>query len=182
MAFYENQNTIQIHRNLPQKGTTKPFLTVDTSIIFDAMNALTGTEFKTYMYLLCNANGFYLDFSPQHIGKTTGISRDSARSAFKTMEDKGYIVERKKGSYDFYDIPRPAPQVKEPQTTALAADPTPAPQDPVADPERTASGDAYSWKNIRTGISSRFEKKKPSVLQTYDLDEEIRKWDAEGWE
>ena len=108
---YFNQNTIIIHRDMPEKGKGKdrPFIVAHQDNIVEAMNELDGTSFKVYMLFLFNQNGFVVDYSPQHISNAIGMSRDSARAAIKKMEDKGFLIRRSEGNYDFYEMSRPQP-------------------------------------------------------------------------
>lgn len=108
---YFNQNTIIIHRDMPEKGKGKdrPFIYAHQDNIVEAMSELDGTSFKVYMLFLFNQNGFAVDYSPQHISNAIGMCRDSARAAIKKLEDKGFLIRRSEGNYDFYEMSRPQP-------------------------------------------------------------------------
>lgn len=47
-----------------------------------------------------------MEFSPQYVSNTYGISLTSARRALKELEEAGYIVEKSSSRYEFYDIPQ----------------------------------------------------------------------------
>lgn len=117
MAQFAYQNTLTINRDQVQKGTgkTEPYLTAYRKNLVEAMNELSGTAFKVYVFLLCNANSYKLDFSPAHIAREIGISRDSARSALAEFERKGYLALVKNTSiltgvsyYNFFEERNPS--------------------------------------------------------------------------
>ena len=117
MAQYAYQNTLTINREPVQKGTgkTEPYLIAYKRNLVEAMNELSGTAFKVYVYLLCNVSSYKMEFSPAHIAREIGISRDSARSALAEFERKGYLYLVKNTSiltgvsyYDFFEERKPA--------------------------------------------------------------------------
>lgn len=117
MAQFANQNTLTINREQVEKGTGKnePYLIAYKKNLVEAMNELTGTAFKVYVYLLCNINKYKMDYSPAYIAREIGISRDSARSALKEFERKGYMKLIRNTSiltdvsqYDFFEERKPA--------------------------------------------------------------------------
>lgn len=103
---YANQKLIVIHRNIPEKNTKEPYLCIHTDRIETAAKNLNNTAFKLYMYLVCNANNFKLEFSPQFISNTYGISLTSARRAIQELIDAGYVVEESGNRYEFYEVPQ----------------------------------------------------------------------------
>ena len=56
------------------------------------MYNLSGNEFKLWTYFADNANGYKMDFYPSDFIRTAGVSYDTYRRAFKTLEKKGYII------------------------------------------------------------------------------------------
>lgn len=106
MAEYANQNRVIIHKEKVPTGTGKerPFLLSFRDNLMEAMNDLSGTGFKVYIYLLCNSNNYTIDFSPAHISKEIGISKDSARSSLKEFERKGYLKVLGASKYDFFEV------------------------------------------------------------------------------
>lgn len=117
MAQFAYQNTLTINREQVEKGTGKnePYLIAYKKNLVEAMNELTGTAFKVYVYLLCNINNYKMDYSPAYIAREIGISRDSARSALTEFEKKGYMKLVRNTSiltgvsqYDFFEERKPA--------------------------------------------------------------------------
>lgn len=109
MPEYAYQRSVQIHRkNVKTEETRQPFLAAYTSNLYEAMKRLNGTEFKVYLYLLSNKNGYSFDFSPQEVANKTGVCRDSARNAFDAMIHKSFIIPTLDGKYEFYEVANPA--------------------------------------------------------------------------
>ena len=117
MAQFAYQNTLTINRDPVQKRTGKlePYLISYKKNLVEAMNELSGTAFKVYVFLLCNASSYTMDYSPAYIAREIGISRDSARSALSEFERKGYMTLIKNTSiltgvslYDFFEERKPA--------------------------------------------------------------------------
>lgn len=137
MAQFAYQNTLTINREPVQKGTgkTEPYLISYKKNLVEAMNELSGTAFKVYVYLLCNINDYKIDYSPAHIAREIGIGRDSARSAIAEFERKGYVSLIKSTTlsgvshYDFFEERNPARAARQ-QTDA------PVPARPVG----------YTWE------------------------------------
>lgn len=103
---YANQKFITINRTLPEKNTKEPYLCIYNSTLETAAKLLNNTAFKLYICLVSNANNFKMEFSPQYVSNTYGISLTSARRALKELEEAGYIVEKSSSRYEFYDIPQ----------------------------------------------------------------------------
>lgn len=103
---YANQKIITINRTLPEKNTKEAYLCIYTDRIQQAAKNLNNTAFKLYMCLVMNANNFNLEFSPQYISNTYGISLTSARRAIDELIAAGYVVEERNNRYSFYELPQ----------------------------------------------------------------------------
>ena len=100
-----NQKIVVIHKANKQKD---PFV----SLNLDTMGAVykdLGNGYTFYFYLcLCgNADGFNLEFSPQHFKDRFGLPISTTHDQFKKLEAKGYLVRKNENSniYDFYSEP-----------------------------------------------------------------------------
>lgn len=104
-AQYANQNIITIRRNMPSAGDR--FVAIKTDVISAAMVNLDGeTAFKLFIYLCDNKNDFNLNFSPSHFCGFAGVSANSARTAFKQLIDKGYLIQKEDNRYEFNEEPQ----------------------------------------------------------------------------
>lgn len=114
MVSYPNSRMITINREQVKKNTTKHYLCAYTENILEASRVLSGTEYKCYIAIMCNRDGYSLTYSPEHISEITGVSTDSARKAFLALIDKGYIipVNRKQSKFNFFET-RKLAQAKE---------------------------------------------------------------------
>lgn len=108
MNSYPNQNTFLINKEdvKRESGKSRPYLTAYIDTIQTAAKDLTGNSFKLYIYLLSNTNNYTSAFSPKDVAGKYGCSVDSAREAFKTLVNKGYLtlIEGTKTKYIFKDI------------------------------------------------------------------------------
>lgn len=106
-AYYANQNIIQINREMPEKGTKRPYLNLYNDNLFAAMQELDGeAAIKLYLYLAANQKGFNLNFSPKHFAETCGMSLNSARTASKQLIEKGFLIQDESNHYQFYEVPQ----------------------------------------------------------------------------
>lgn len=113
MSSYPNQNTFLINKEdvKRESGKSRPYLTAYIDTIQTAAKNLTGNSFKLYIYLLSNTNNYTSAFSPKDVSDKYGCSVDSAREAFKTLVNKGYLtlIEGTKTKYIFKDIATSTP-------------------------------------------------------------------------
>ena len=91
--YYSNQKMVAINREIPKKTSNKPYLCCYTENIEKAMKDLSKSAFQCYVYLLCNRNGYELEYSPKHISMKTNICLESARKSFLELQKKGYIIQ-----------------------------------------------------------------------------------------
>ena len=109
MAYYANQNLIEIKREIPDYRGKKQYLSAYTENIAMAARLLNGVPFKFYIYLLSNQNGYSLDYSPKHFSNIYGVSYDSAKKAIRPLVDAGYLVKKPNGGYEFHETPQEKP-------------------------------------------------------------------------
>ena len=101
---------MKINREIVEQGKNpnRPYLVAYNDNILQAMNELSPSHFKVYMFLLMNKDGFKLEYSPKYIAEQVKISRDTARTAFKQMEMRGYFdrLTDSNYKYDFFEVPQ----------------------------------------------------------------------------
>lgn len=103
MTTYPNQKVVTIHK---KKGSAdQPFLQLINSEWQQAAKELTGAEFKLYIYLAANADGFELALSRKDVINCTGISDDAYDRAIKSLIQKGYLVNSHSNRYEFNTSP-----------------------------------------------------------------------------
>ena len=107
MAHYANQKQITIKREsvVNSKSNNRPYLIAYHDNLQQAMLELTPAAFKVYIALLFNADGYRLDFSPEHIKELTGLCKDTIRKAMTLLELRGYIKEVEFFKYIFSETP-----------------------------------------------------------------------------
>lgn len=108
-----NQRQLTIHRDKVIRDSGKPFLVAYEDNLLQAMKDLSHSAFKVYVYMLLNRDGYRLQFSPSHIAKSTKISKDTAREAFRQMERMGYLEHIENHKYNFYEVPKVSLYLKE---------------------------------------------------------------------
>ena len=105
-----NQRIVTIHREHPKQN----FLGIQNDHWQYAARDLGAHALMLYLYFAANANNYTLALSPQDIQNTIGMPQSTYRDQFTKLITKGYLVQRGKNSYDFYELPqtRTAEQLK----------------------------------------------------------------------
>ena len=103
MAKYSNQKTLKIKRNLVTKNTKEVYLCIYKDSIIKAAAELNGAAYKLYTFLMINADGYELDFSPQYIENIHGMNRGTVHKALKELETKGFIKQIADNKYALYE-------------------------------------------------------------------------------
>ena len=103
MAKYSNQKTLKIKRNNVDKNTKEIYLYIYKDSIIKAANELNGAAYKLYTFLMINADGYELDFSPQYIENIYGMNRGTVHKALKELETKGFIKQIADNKYALYE-------------------------------------------------------------------------------
>ena len=105
-----NQRIVTIHREHPKQN----FLGIQNDNWQYAARDLGAHALMLYLYFAANANNYTLALSPHHLQNTIGMPQSTYRDQFTKLITKGYLVQRGKNSYDFYELPqtRTAEQLK----------------------------------------------------------------------
>lgn len=113
LDFIPNQKIIKINREKVDKvaANGRKYLIAYQDNLLDAIGNLTHTAFKVYLFFLFNKDGFTFAYSPEYIRKQTNICKETARKAFKELQEKGYIISTSRG-YEFYEYPRFSANIK----------------------------------------------------------------------
>lgn len=109
LDFIPNQKIVRVNREKVDKVAAQGrlYLIAYQDNILTALKALSHTAFKVYIYLLFNKDGYSVAYSPEYIHKQANICKETARKAFKELQDKGYIIKSDRG-LDFYEYPKQA--------------------------------------------------------------------------
>ena len=107
--YYPCQKQLVIHREAVKKTNGRVFLCVYSDNLLSACRELSGSAFKTYVYLLTNRDGFGLEYSPTAISAATKLSLETIRRNFKEMEEKKFIIpaDGSKTLFNFYEVHKP---------------------------------------------------------------------------
>ena len=100
---YPNQRMVCVHRE-PAKAD---FLGIKNANWQAAARDLRPFAFLLYLYLASNANNYTLALSPAAIQEAVGMPRNTYHDQFKILLSKGYLVERDRNTFDFYEVPQP---------------------------------------------------------------------------
>ena len=103
--LYPNQRGIRIHREIVKSGTKEKYLLVKYDNLVYAMNDLSNSAFKVYVYFITNKDNYIMGISPAAINKVTGVCLETSRKAIRELETKGYIVMSQSLKYDFFEVP-----------------------------------------------------------------------------
>lgn len=79
---------------------------INLSALREAMPDLNGNEFKMWVYLGKNKDGYTFALSKVDCIRWCGFSESTYGNAFKGLVAKGYLIQRNDGSnhYDFYEV------------------------------------------------------------------------------
>lgn len=112
MAFYANQKTIKIpslekiYHDYNNKENPKSYLKgTDWEHLMNVMSVLSGNEFKIYMYILKWKGKEQYFFSPADIQIRLDIGEDTARKAFKTFTEYGFLKQISTNVFEFDPMP-----------------------------------------------------------------------------
>ncbi|MDF2906043.1 MAG: hypothetical protein K0R34_1364 [Herbinix sp.] len=97
-----NQKTIRSHKKEKYYGT---FMTIGCNELSKAMNELSGTEFKVWMYLMKNQVGGTWVLYMVDCCNFTGVCDKSYYQAINALLEKGYLRNEGSSTYGAYDIP-----------------------------------------------------------------------------
>ena len=104
MTTYPNQKVVTVHKN---KGSAdQPFLQLINSEWQQAAKELTGVEFKLYIYIAANADGFEFALSRKDVMNCTGISEIAYENGIKSLIKKGYLFHTHGNNFDFNSSPK----------------------------------------------------------------------------
>ena len=98
-----NQKTICVHKELCDK--THLYTIANLDALQYAMIDLKGETLKLWLYLGKNQNGYTFGLSKVDAIRWGIGSKSSYDRAVKELKDKGYLVEKSKNHYDFFEIP-----------------------------------------------------------------------------
>lgn len=99
----ENQYSAKVNKDACDKNNL--YTTNNLKAMQAAMNALTGQEFKVWLYFAKNQNGYTFEVSPADATQW-GIPKGTWRKAFAKLREYGYLVETSKNHFDFYETPK----------------------------------------------------------------------------
>lgn len=105
---FPNQKIIHVNKEMPKqtKDNKRPYsITYIDSIELASQNIHKGVSFRLYMYLINNQDKYAAALSPQDFSDRYGVSLNSAKEAVNDLISLGYLVQRAKNIYDFYEIP-----------------------------------------------------------------------------
>lgn len=102
MITYPNQKVV--HINKPTKYSDS-YLSVGNEQWQKACLDMNYTEFKLYLYLCGNKDGFDLALSRKDVMNCLGVSKNTYLRAVEGLAEKGYIVPKKGNVYDFFECP-----------------------------------------------------------------------------
>ena len=100
---YPGQSTVTYHKQIGHKKSE--YFTLDIRKNNTAMQKLSGTAYKMYVYLCEHLNGDTYLISAALFSEATGVSERSYQSAKNELIENKYLVPREDGDYDFYNYP-----------------------------------------------------------------------------
>lgn len=99
-----NQKTINVQKESCNKSNL--YAMYNLNALQTAMIDLKGEAFKLWVYIGKNQNGYTFALSKVDAIKWGIGSKSSYDRAVKELIEKGYLVEKSKNHYDFYEVPK----------------------------------------------------------------------------
>lgn len=99
-----NQRIAQVHKELTDDKHI--YAKINNEALCKAALALNGSTFKLWIYFAKNQDNYQFELSAVAVKNYCGISDKTYRESVKELISKGYLVQRCKNYYDFYEVPR----------------------------------------------------------------------------
>ena len=96
-----NQKVIRVNKTKVNKGKT--YTIIDNEVLFNAMQELTFNEFKLFMYIASNQDGYEFALSTKHVAEVTGGDQRELQKKVNSLIEKGYLVCEGGNKYTFYE-------------------------------------------------------------------------------
>lgn len=120
---FPNQYKVTVRKEkVNQNDSDRVYFIAYQDTLEAAAQELTGNEFKLYIYLLCNKDGYEDLFSPAYFGSAYGVSADTARKLFQKLIEKGYLIKIAEHDCEFYDRPQKKMKIKIPRRRIVDED------------------------------------------------------------
>ena len=100
---YPGQSTVTYHKQISHNKDQ--YFTMDIYKNNFAMQRLSGSAYKMYVYLSEHLDGETFLISAALFSEVTGVSSRSYQIAKQELLDKRYLVQREDGNFDFYNHP-----------------------------------------------------------------------------
>ena len=106
MARLGYYNTYRINKAPTDQEDGRPIVLIDTLTLFKAAQDLNSAYvFKLWVYFASHYNTEKLMLTKQDIMDSFNMARTTLYDCLKVLEEKGYLVEREDGIYEFYEDP-----------------------------------------------------------------------------
>ena len=102
------QRMVKVHREKAKSD----FLGIKNENWQAASRDLGPYALQLYLYLASNADNYTLALSPAAVRQTIGMCRSTYGDQFDKLVLKGYLVPSHGNTYEFYEVPQPAPQTQ----------------------------------------------------------------------
>lgn len=102
-----NQKIIRISGK-EARDTNNLYARINIQAMFEAMKALTPTNFQVWLYLAKNQDNYTFAFSPAAAAIETGLKKQALQEGIRVLEKLNYLIKRENNSniYDFYELPK----------------------------------------------------------------------------
>lgn len=105
---FPNQRMVKVHR----ERATANFLGIKNENWQAASRDLGAHGLQLYLYLASNADNYTLALSPAAVRQAIGLKRSTYHDKFHELEEKGYLVNTHGNTFEFYEVPQAAAQIK----------------------------------------------------------------------
>ena len=103
---FPNQRLVCVHR----ERASSNFLGIKNTNWQAASRDLGAHALQLYLYLAANADKYTFALSPTAIRQSIGMARSTYHDQFRKLVDKGYLVQSKGNTFEFYEVPKAVTQ------------------------------------------------------------------------
>ena len=105
---FPNQRLVCVHR----ERASSNFLGIKNTNWQAASRDLGAHALQLYLYLAANADNYTFALSPTAIRQAIGMARSTYHDQFRKLVDKGYLVQSKGNTFEFYEVPQAVTQTQ----------------------------------------------------------------------
>lgn len=104
-TYNTKQKKIRVYKikNTENENTKNIYGTINKESMYKALQDLKYNEFKIYMYIVTNQDGYEFNLSTKDISNKTGTDKREIQKCINNLIKKGYIIQQNDNRYIFVE-------------------------------------------------------------------------------